>query len=275
MGAVDKWFDVGGKTAVVTGGGGVLCGAICRALGEVGVKAAVVDIDEPAARKVADDVTAAGGEAVGIQADVLSKDSLERARDEVVAKFGRVDILINGAGGNHPRATTSVEQPFFDLPSDAIRWVFDLNFLGTVLPSQVFASLMAEQAEGCVINVSSMNYFRPLTNTVAYSAAKAAVSNFTQWLAVHMSQNYSDKIRVNAIAPGFFLTEQNRFLLVDEATGELTERGGRIIEHTPMGRFGEPGDLIGTVLWLSSPGAAFVHGAVIPVDGGFSVYSGV
>lgn len=275
MGAVDKWFDVGGKTAVVTGGGGVLCGAICRALGEVGVKAAVVDIDEPAARKVADDVTAAGGEAVGIQADVLSKDSLERARDEVVAKFGRVDILINGAGGNHPRATTSVEQPFFDLPSDAIRWVFDLNFLGTVLPSQVFASLMAEQAEGCVINVSSMNYFRPLTNTVAYSAAKAAVSNFTQWLAVHMSQNYSDKIRVNAIAPGFFLTEQNRFLLVDEATGELTERGGRIIEHTPMGRFGEPGDLISTVLWLSSPGAAFVHGAVIPVDGGFSVYSGV
>lgn len=275
MSPLEKWFDLAGKTAVVTGGGGVLCGAMCRALGQVGVKAGVVDVDEVAARKVADDVRAAGGEAVAIQADVLSKDSLERARDEVVAKLGLVDILINGAGGNHPRATTSVEQSFFELPTDAIRWVFDLNFLGTVLPSQVFGGLMAERTEGCIINISSMTYFRPLTDTVAYSAAKAAVSNFTQWLAVHMAQNYSDKIRVNAIAPGFFLTEQNRFLLTDEATGELTERGRRIIEHTPVGRFGAPGDLISTVLWLSSPGSAFVHGVVIPVDGGFSAYSGV
>lgn len=270
-----KLYGLYGKVAVVTGGGGVLCGAMGRALGQVGVKVGILDLDREAAQKVADDIRAAGGEAVAIQDDVLSKERLERARDEVVATFSRVDILINGAGGNNPQATTSAEQPFFDLPTDAIRWVFDLNFLGTLLPSQVFGKLMAEQGEGCIINISSMNAFRPLTNVVAYSAAKAAVSNFTQWLSVHMSQNYSDKIRVNAIAPGFFLTEQNRFLLVDEATGELTERGRRIIEHTPMGRFGRPEDLISTVLWLSSPASAFVQGTVIPVDGGFSAYSGV
>ncbi len=270
-----KLYSLSGKVAVVTGGGGVLCGAMCRAFGQVGVKVSVLDLNKEAAQKVVDDIRAAGGEAVAIQADVLSKDSLERARDEVVAIFGRVDILINGAGGNSPQATTSAEQPFFDLPTDAIRWVFDLNFMGTLMACQVLGRVMAEQGEGCIINISSMNAFRPLTNVVAYSAAKAAVSNFTQWLAVHMSQNYSDRIRVNAIAPGFFLTQQNRFLLVDEATGELTERGRRIIGHTPMGRFGVPEDLISTVLWLSSPGSAFVHGVVIPVDGGFSAFSGV
>lgn len=272
---LEKLYGLSGKVAVVTGGGGVLCGAMCRAFGQVGVRVAVLDLNEEAANKVADDIRAAGGEAVTIQADVLSKDSLERARDEVVATFGGADILINGAGGNDPQATTSAKSSFFDLPTDAIRWVFDLNFLGTLLSSQVLGRLMAEQGEGCIINTSSMNAFRPLTDVVAYSAAKAAVSNFTQWLAVHMSQNYSDKIRVNAIAPGFFLTQQNRFLLVDEATGELTERGRRIIEHTPMGRFGVPEDLISTVLWLSSSGSAFVHGVVIPVDGGFSAFSGV
>jgi len=272
---LEKLYSLSGKVAVVTGGGGILCGAMSRAFGRVGTGVAVLDLNEEAAQKVADDIKAVGGEAVAIQGDVLSKDSLERARDEVVNKFGGVDILINGAGGNNPRATTSAEQPFFDLPADAIRWVFELNFLGTLLPSQLFGKLMADQGEGCIINFSSMNAFRPLTNVVAYSAAKAAVSNFTQWLAVHMSHNYSDKIRVNAIAPGFFLTHQNRFLLVDEATGELTERGTRIIEHTPMGRFGVPEDLISTILWLSSPGSAFVHGTVIPVDGGFSAFSGV
>lgn len=274
MNMVEKWFDVSGKIAVVTGGGGVLCGAMCRILGQVGVRVVVLDIDQEKGQKVATEIGAGGGEAMAIQADVLSRDSLERARDEVLEKYGRVDILINGAGGNNPEATTSAERPFFDLPVDALRWVFDLNFLGTLLPSQVFGRLMAEQGEGCIINVSSMNAFRPLTNVVAYSAAKAAVNNFTQWLAVHMSQNYSDRIRVNAIAPGFFLTQQNRFLLVDEATGELTERGRSIIEHTPMGRFGVPEDLRSTVLWLSSPASAFVHGTVIPVDGGFSAFSG-
>jgi NAD(P)-dependent dehydrogenase (short-subunit alcohol dehydrogenase family) len=186
-----------------------------------------------------------------------------------------VDILVNGAGGNKKQATTSPDLSFFDLPPDAIRWVFDLNFLGTLLPSQVFGQPMAEQGAGCILNVSSMNAFRPLTRIPAYSAAKAAVSNFTQWLAVHMAQEYSSRIRVNAIAPGFFLTEQNRFLLTEETTGNLTPRGRTIIEHTPMGRFGAPEDLVGTVVWLLSPAAAFVTGVVVPVDGGFSANSGV
>jgi NAD(P)-dependent dehydrogenase (short-subunit alcohol dehydrogenase family) len=186
-----------------------------------------------------------------------------------------VDILINGAGGNKKEATTSPDLSFFDLPADAVQWVFNLNFIGTLLPCQVFGKVMAEREEGIILNVSSMNAFRPLTRIPAYSAAKAAVSNFTQWLAVHISQEYSPNIRVNAIAPGFFLTEQNRFLLTDEETGELTPRGRTIIDHTPMGRFGHPDDLIGTVLWLLSPGAAFVHGVVVPVDGGFSAFGGV
>jgi len=261
--------------AAITGGGGVLCGTMARALGENGVRVAVLDLNGEAAERVAADVRAAGGEAIAVVVDVLDRDSIETAAQQVVDAFGRVDILINGAGGNKKQATTSPELSFFDLPADAVRWVFDLNFLGTLLPCQVFGKLMAEQGEGCILNISSMNAFRPLTRIPAYSAAKAAVSNFTQWLAVHMAQEYSPRIRVNAIAPGFFLTEQNRFLLTDEATGELTPRGRTIIDHTPMGRFGEPEDLVGTVLWLLSPGAAFVHGVVVPVDGGFSAFSGV
>ena len=236
---------------------------------------AVLDLRLEAAQKVTEDIRAGGGEAEAIKADVLSKESLEAALSEVLTRFGKLDTLINGAGGNSPGATTSAEQPFFDLPIEAIRFVFDLNFLGTLLASQVFGKLMAQQGEGCILNISSMSAFQPLTKVPAYSAAKAAVSNFTQWLAVHMSQNYSPKIRVNAIAPGFFLTEQNKFLLIDEASGEMTPRGKTIIAHTPTGRFGVPEDLLSTVLWLLSPGAAFVHGAVIPVDGGFSAFSGV
>jgi NAD(P)-dependent dehydrogenase (short-subunit alcohol dehydrogenase family) len=268
-------FGLSGKVAVVTGGGGVLCGAMSRALGRVGVKVAVLDLVLEAAQKVADEIVAAGGEAIAVQCDVLDKASLEAARDAVLARFGRVDILINGAGGNKKEATTSPELSFFDLPAEAVQWVFNLNFIGTLLPSQVFGKVMAEQGEGCILNISSMNAFRPLTRIPAYSAAKAAVNNFTQWLAVHMSQEYSPKIRVNAIAPGFFLTEQNRFLLTDERTGELTPRGRTIIDHTPMGRFGDPEDLIGTVIWLLSPSARFVHGVVVPVDGGFSAFGGV
>ena len=183
--------------------------------------------------------------------------------------------MINGAGGNKPQATTNQDQKFFDLPADTFRWVFDLNMLGTILPTQVFAKIMAEQGSGVILNISSMNAFRPLTRIPAYSAAKAGVSNFTQWLAVHMAQEYSPNIRVNAIAPGFFLTEQNRFLLTDKDTGELTARGQTIINHTPMGRFGNPKDLLGVVLWLVSPAAEFVTGVVIPIDGGFSAFSGV
>jgi NAD(P)-dependent dehydrogenase (short-subunit alcohol dehydrogenase family) len=272
---LENLFNLSGKVAVVTGGGGVLCGAMSRTLGRVGVKVAILDLILEAAQKVADDVVAAGGEAIAVKCDVLDKASVEAACSAVLERFGQVDILINGAGGNKKQATTGPGLSFFDLPSDAVQWVFNLNFVGTLLPSQVFGRVLAEQGKGVILNVSSMNAFRPLTKIPAYSAAKAAVSNFTQWLAVHMSQEYSDKIRVNAIAPGFFLTDQNRFLLTYEATGELTPRGKTIIDHTPMGRFGDPEDLLGTVLWLLSPGAAFVHGVVVPVDGGFSAFSGV
>ena len=270
-----RLFELAGKVAVVTGGGGVLCSAMCRALARAGAKVAVLDLNEEAAQRVADDIAAASGEAIAIQCDVLDKASIEAAAQKVVETFGRVDILINGAGGNKKQATTSPDLAFFDLPADAIRWVFNLNFIGTLLPSQVFGRLMVEQGEGVILNISSMNAFRPLTRIPAYSAAKAAVSNFTQWLAVHVAQEYSPRIRVNALAPGFFLTEQNRFLLTDEATGELTPRGRTIIAHTPVGRFGDPEDLIGTMLWLLSPGAEFVTGIVVPVDGGFSAFSGV
>jgi len=272
---LEELFGLEGRVAVVTGGGGVLCGAMSRALGRVGVKVAVLDLMLEAAQKVADDIVAAGGEAMAVPCDVLTKDSIEAAAQRIMDTWGLVDILINGAGGNKKQATTSPDLSFFDLSADAVQWVFNLNFIGTLLPCQVFGRVMAEQGEGIILNISSMNAFRPLTRIPAYSAAKAAVSNFTQWLAVHMSQEYSPHIRVNAIAPGFFLTEQNRFLLTDERTGELTPRGRTIIDHTPMGRFGDPEDLIGTVLWLLSPGAAFVHGVVVPVDGGFSAFSGV
>ena len=263
------------KVAVVTGGGGVLCSSMCRAIAQAGASVIVMDLLEAAAKKVADEITAAGGRAIPWQADALNRKSLEKVCEGVLEKFGRVDILINGAGGNKPQATTSPDLSFFDLPQDAFQWVFDLNFMTTLLASQVFGKAMARQGDGIILNVSSMNYFRPLTRVPAYSAAKAAVSNFTQWLAVHFSQNYSPKIRVNAIAPGFFLTEQNRFLLTEKETGNLTPRGKSIIEHTPMNRFGKPEDLIGAVLWLLSPAAEFVHGAVISIDGGFSAYSGV
>ena len=272
---LDRPFDFTSKVAVITGGGGVLCSVLARALAQCGASVVLLDINLPAAEKVADEIRTQGGQAIAIQADVLDKESLLAAAQQVTEALGHIDILINGAGGNKKEATTSDELSFFDLPADAIRWDFDLNFMGTLLPSQIFGRHMVKQGSGCIINISSMAAFRPLTRTVAYSPAKAAVSNFTQWLAVHISQNYSDRIRVNAIAPGFFLTEQNRFLLVDEHTGELTERGQAIIDHTPIGRFGDPEDLIGAVLWLLSDGASFVHGVVIPIDGGFSAFSGV
>ncbi|GAH21083.1 unnamed protein product, partial [marine sediment metagenome] len=238
-----EMFDITGKVVAITGAGGVLCGTMARALAGAGAKIAVLDIMEPAASKVADEIKSDNGQAVAIKCDVLDKKSLEAAKEKTIAELGGVDILINGAGGNKKEATTTPDMKFFDLPADAIRFVFDLNFLGTFLPAQVFARDMAEKGQGVILNVSSMNAFRPLTKIAAYSAAKAAVSNFTQWLAVHLCQNYSKDIRVNAIAPGFFLTEQNRFLLTDEKTGELTARGRTIIEHTPMGRFGEPKEL--------------------------------
>ena len=268
-------FDVSGKTAVVTGGGGILCSEMAIALADRGVKVAILDINEEEAKAVAERITAEGGEAIAIATNVLDKASLEKARDVVIENYGTVDILINGAGGNKPEATASDSMSFFDIPADAIQWVFNLNIIGTVLPTQVFGKVMAERGEGVIINMSSMAAFKPLTRTVAYSAAKAAVSNFTQWMAVHFSQNYSTNIRVNALAPGFFLTNQNYYLLVDKETGEPTERGRQIIGHTPMGKYGAPGDLIGTLLWLVSDASSFVNGVVVPVDGAFSAFSGV
>jgi len=268
-------FDLTGKVTVITGAGGVLCGAMAKALAKVGAKVAVLDLNEAAAVKVVDNIKTDAGDAVAVKCDVLDKDSLETAKDKVNTEFGKVDILINGAGGNKKEATTSPELSFFNLPVEAVRFVFELNFLGTLLPARVFGKEMAENNCGIILNVSSMNAFCPSTEIAAYSAAKAAVSNFTQWLAVHMCRNYSKNIRVNAIAPGFFLTEQNRFLLTDEKTGELTARGKAIIEHTPMAKFGQPEELIGTVLWLLSDAAKFVTGIVVPVDGGFSAFSGV
>lgn len=269
------FFDISGKVAVITGGGGILCGTIARGLSRHGVKVAVLDVLEDAAKKVADTIASSGGEAAAVKVDVLDKNSVEEARDAVLKRFGKIDFLINGAGGNKAEATTSPKMDFFDLPVEATRWVFDLNFMGTFIPCQVFGKDLAQQGEGAILNVGSMNAIRPLTKVPAYSAAKAAVTNFTQWLAVHFSLNYSKKIRVNAIAPGFFLTNQNRYLLTDEKTGELTPRGKAIIAHTPVERFGNPEDLIGTVVWLLSPASEFVHGSVIPVDGAYSAYSGI
>ncbi len=267
--------DFTGMSVVVTGGAGILCAGMCRALASAGASVAVLDLNLEAAEKLASEINVQGGKAIGVSCNVLDKTSIETAASAILAQFNKVDILINGAGGNKPQATTNAETSFFDLPADALRWVFDLNLLGTILPSQVFGRLMAEQKHGVILNISSMNAFRPLTRIPAYSAAKAGVSNFTQWLAVHMAQEYSPKIRVNAIAPGFFLTDQNRFLLTEPQTGVLTQRGKTIIEHTPMGRFGTPDDLLGAVLWLVSPAADFVTGIVVPIDGGFSAFSGV
>jgi NAD(P)-dependent dehydrogenase (short-subunit alcohol dehydrogenase family) len=268
-------FSIRNKAIVITGGGGVLCGEMARALGAAGGRVAVLDLFEAAAAKVASQITSAGGKAIAVPCNVLDKPSITAAKDKVLAEFGGIDVLINGAGGNKKEATTSPEMPFFDLPAEAIRFVFDLNFIGTLLPTQVFGKVMADRGRGVILNISSMNAFRPLTKIAAYSAAKAAVSNFTQWLAVHVCQNYSKEIRVNALAPGFFLTDQNRFLLTDEKTGALTARGKTILDHTPMGRFGESSELIGTTIWLLSDAAKFVTGIVVPVDGGFSAFSGV
>jgi len=268
-------FDIKNKVIAVTGGGGVLCGTMARFLAQRHAKLAVLDLNESAARQVADEINADGGTAIAVKANVLEKASLTAAKEKINAELGRIDILINGAGGNKKEATTSEEISFFDMPAEAIRFVFDLNFIGTLLPTQVFAQDMAIATAGVILNVSSMNAFRPLTRIPAYSAAKAAISNFTLWLAVHICQNYSRDIRVNAIAPGFFLTEQNRFLLTDQKTGQLTPRGRTIIDHTPMGRFGLPEELMGTVTWLISDAAKFVTGIVVPVDGGFSAFSGV
>ncbi len=268
-------YDLTDQTFVITGGAGILGGEMACALAGCGANVAILDRNLDPAQDLLKRM-GPGAERVAVFAgDVLNLDSLRQVADAIVNRFGRVDGLVNAAGGNRPQATTSPELSFFDLPVDALRWVFELNLLGTILPCQVFGKMMAAQKAGVILNVSSMNALRPLTRVPAYSAAKAGVSNFTQWLAVHMALEYSPQIRVNAIAPGFFLTAQNEFLLTDKQTGQLTPRGQSIIAHTPMARFGKPEDLLGAVLWLLSPASAFVTGIVVPIDGGFSAYSGV
>ena len=267
-------FDVRGRVAVLTGGSGQLGRAMALGLARAGVQVAILGRHAETAAAAAEAIQVYGGSAIGIACDVLDRAAIERACDQVASTFGPVDILVNAAGGNSPAATTSAEQSFFELDASAVKTVFALNFTGTFQCCQVFGRAMAERGEGCIVNITSMNALRPLTRIPAYSAAKAAVANFTQWLAVHMAREYSPRIRVNAIAPGFFLTEQNRYLLVDEE-GAPTPRGQAIIGHTPTGRLGLPEELVGTLLWLVSPASAFVTGVVVPVDGGFSSFSGV
>ncbi len=272
---MDRLFDISGKNAVITGGAGILCSVMAHALAERGAKVCVADYDDMRAHQVCREIEAKGGFALPIKINVLERATVQEAFSCAVQSLGHIDILINGAGGNRKEATCAPPAAFFDLPENALRMVFDLNCMGTILPCQIVGKHMAERGQGTIINISSMNALRPLTNIAAYSAAKAAISNFTQWLATYMAQRHSPNIRVNAIAPGFFLTEQNRFLLTEEKTGELTARGRTILTHTPMARFGQPEDLIGTLIWLLSEAAKFVTGITVPVDGGFSAFSGV
>lgn len=270
----DPLFDVRERVIVVTGGGGVLPGALARGLAARGARLALVTRTLSKAEKVAAEIREGGGQAVALEGDVTDRAALERSAEEIMQTFGRVDDLINGAGGTVRGAMAISAQEFFDMPADALRAVMDLNWMGTVLAAQVFGRLMAEQKRGSILNISSMAAVRPLTRVVGYAGAKSAIDNLTRWLAVTLAREISPDLRVNAIAPGFFVGEQNRSFLLNEA-GELTPRGQTIIAHTPMGRFGEPDELLSTALWLLSPGAAFVTGIVVPVDGGFLAYSGV
>jgi NAD(P)-dependent dehydrogenase (short-subunit alcohol dehydrogenase family) len=270
-----RLYDFTGKSVMVTGGAGVLGGEMACALSGCNAQIAIVDRDPSLAAALMKRIEPAGDRAIVVFGDVLRGETIQTAADQVIRAFGKIDILINAAGGNDPRATSGAGNAFFDIPAEALKFVSDLNLLGTMIPSQIVGKHMAGRGEGVILNISSMNAFRPLTRIAAYSAAKAAVSNFTQWLAVYMAQEVSPNIRVNAVAPGFFLTNQNRYLLVDRETGRNTERGKKILDHTPAGRFGEPEDLLGTVLWLLSPASKFVTGIVVPVDGGFSAFSGV
>src|SRR5260370_9857043 len=270
-----KIFDVHGLTAVITGGSGQLGRVMAQGLALAGAQVAVVSRSAEASAMVAGAINTDGGKAIGIACDVMDRAALERTVEQVTGTFGPVAILINAAGGNQPQATTSAELTFFDLDAQALEQVFGLNFTGTLQSCQVFGRGMAERGQGCIVNVASMSGLRPLTRVPVYSAAKAAGANFTQWVAGHMAQESSPRIRVNALAPGFFLTEQNRFLLTDASSGAMTPRGQAILDHTPIKRLGQPEDLVGALLCLVSPASTFVTGIVVPIDGGFSSFSGV
>ena len=273
--SICKLFSLDDQVAVVTGGSGVLCSAIALGMSKAGAKVVLLNRTKENAEPILEKMEAWGGEGMAIACDVTDRASVHLAFSEILDRYKKVDILVNGAGGNNPDANTHPKRRFFDLPTEAFRWVTDLNLIGTIIPCQVFGEQMAQQSSGVILNITSMAAYRPLTRVPAYAAAKAGVSNFTQWLAVHLAQEYSPKIRVNAIAPGFYLGKQNRALLMDEKTGDLTPRGKTILAHTPMARFGNPEDLVGTALWLVSPASGFVTGVVVPVDGGFNAFGGV
>lgn len=274
MSYIEELFGLKAKVAVVTGGTGVLGSDMCKALAKAGASVVILGRRKEVADKLAQEIVQAGGKAMGVSADVLDTKQLVEARKLIVGKFGTIDILVNAAGGNLPGAVVTPDKTFLDLKLDDFKKVVDLNLTGTLLPSQIFGETMVSSKRGNIINISSMTAIRPLTRVVGYGAAKAAISNFTQWLAVEMAKKFGEGFRVNAIAPGFFLTEQNRTLLTN-TDGSLTDRGQLIIKGTPFGRFGEPDELCGTLLWLCSDASKFVSGIVVPVDGAFSAYAGV
>ncbi len=274
MSELQQLFSLEGQVAIITGGTGVLGGAMARGLARAGARGGVLGRRREQAEAVAQAIRAAGGEALALPADVLERAQLEAARAAALDRWGRIDILVNAAGGNMPAATLAPGRSFFDLPVEGLDPVITLNLLGTLLPIQVFGAAMAQAGRGCIVNISSMAAQRALTRVVGYGVAKAAVENATRWLAVELARSSGGRLRVNAIAPGFFVGEQNRALLLNE-DGTLTPRGQTIIDHTPAGRFGEPGELLSTLIWLCGPGASFVNGVVVPVDGGFSAFSGV
>lgn len=273
-----KLFSLKDQVAVVTGGSGALGGAIARGLSLAGARVAVLGRNEARAGAVVEAITTMGGESMAVLADVGDRTQLETAKSAILQRWGQIDILVNMAGGNVPAATIATDATIFDMPRVAFEQVVNLNLVGTLLPSQVFGQAMLERGgakpKGCIVNISSMTATRVISRVVGYSAAKAGIDNFTRWLAVELARKYGDGMRVNAIAPGFFIGEQNRDLLL-KPDGSLSDRGQKIIEHTPAGRFGEPDELLSTLIWLCSPGASFVNGVVVPVDGGFSIYSGV
>lgn len=268
-------YNLRGKVAVITGAGGAICGEIAKALAQEGISIAIWDISIDKASKRCDEIVSSGAKAIAIECNTTEKASVEFSLKKTLTHYNTIDILINGAGGSCKETTTSPELKFFNIEPEAMEAVFSLNYMSAVITSQAIGQLFAEKKSGVIVNITSIAGFTPLTGAISYSNAKAAANSFTQWLAVHMARNYSPKIRVNAIAPGFILTEQNKFLLVDEKSGQMTERGNQILRNVPMARYGEPQEIVGAALWLVSDMASFVTGAVIPVDGGYTAFSGV
>lgn len=274
MNYIDNLFNLNDKVAVITGGGGVLAATIGKGLAQAGMKIVFLDINEEASQLAAQKIKAIGGEALGLKTNVLEKEALEKTKDLIIEQYGTIDLLLNAAGGNMPGASVAEDDTVFNLNIDDFNKVNNLNFNGTVLPSLVFGKVMAEKKSGNIINISSMAALQSITRQIGYSAAKASVSNFTMWMSMELALKFEGKIRVNAIAPGFFIGNQNRALLINE-DGSFTERGQKVINNTPMGRFGEAEELIGAILFLASDAASFVTGTILPVDGGFSTFSGV